>query len=123
MAPDFHQLVEKLRTFNLERDWDKYHNPKDLTLALVSEVGELAECYRWLSPAEVENVHADPEKRKKVEEELADITIFILTLSYKTNIDLLAAIDAKLEKNNKRYSVDKIKGQHTNPIEGRKEKN
>lgn len=115
---DFERLKERIKNFNLERDWDKYHNPKDVLLALVSEVGELSECYRWLSHAEVEKVHADPVKRKVIEEELADIFIYLIILGYKMNVDLAKIIEEKLVKNETRYSVDKIKGKHTNPIEG-----
>jgi len=119
---DLEQLKEKVKKFNLERDWDKYHNPKDLLVALVSEVGELAECYRWLDKDELSKIHADPVKKKKVEEEIADIIMYLLILAYKTDIDIAKAIEAKLEKNQKRYPVEKIKGVHTNPIEGYKAK-
>jgi len=116
--PELNKLKERIQKFNLDRDWDKFHNPKDVILALVSEVGELSECYRWLNDSEVDKVHADPEKKKKIEEELADIMIYLIILGYKTNIDLIKVINEKLDKNNIRYSVEKIKGKHTNPIEG-----
>jgi len=117
---DLQRIKEVVRNFNLERDWDKYHHPKDLVIALVSEVGELAECYRWLSHDEISALHADPLKKKKIEEEIADILLYLIMLSYKTDIDLISAVEAKLEKNRKRYPVEKIKGVHTNPIEGYK---
>lgn len=115
---DFDKIKEKIKQFNLERDWDKFHNPKDLLIALVSEVGELAECYRWLNPNELESVHTSPEKKKKIEEEIADIMMYLITLSYKTNIDIFKVIEDKLEKNKLRYPIDKVKGIHSNPIEG-----
>ncbi len=117
---DLNKLKERIKKFNLDRDWDKYHNAKDLLLALVSEVGELSECYRWLSFEEVNKVHADPVKKKKIEEELADIMIYLVILGYKTDIDLVKVVEEKLAKNDKRYSVEQIKGKHTNPIEGTK---
>src|SRR3989344_8240888 len=104
---DFDKIKEKIKQFNFERDWDKFHNPKDLLIALVSEVGELAECYRWLNQNELESVHANPEKKKKIEEEIADIMMYLIILSYKTNIDIFKAIEDKLEKNKLRYPVDK----------------
>lgn len=119
---DLETIREKVKQFNLERDWDKYHNPRDILVALVSEVGELAECYRWLNEEELSRVHTDPDKKKKIEEEIADIIMYLLVLSYKTDIDILKAIEEKLEKNSKRYPVDKIKGIHTNPLEGYKDK-
>ena len=64
MENNLEKLKEKIRQFNLERDWDKFHNPKDLLVALVSEVGELAECYRWLNNAELSKIHTDPIKKK-----------------------------------------------------------
>lgn len=79
---ELNDLKEKIREFNVERDWDKFHNPKDLLIALVSEVGELAECYRWLSDAELSKIHSDPAKKKKVEEEIADVIIYLIILSY-----------------------------------------
>lgn len=116
------ELKEKIKLFHAERDWDKFHNPKDLLIALVSEVGELAECYRWLNNEEISKIHSDPIKKKKVEEEIADILIYLITLSYKTNIDIFKAIEEKIEKNRKKYPIEKAKGVHTNPIEGFKGK-
>ena len=63
---DLDILRDKLRAFNQERDWDKFHNPKDLLIALVSEVGELADCYRWLSEEELSNAHLNPQKKIKI---------------------------------------------------------
>jgi dCTP diphosphatase len=116
------ELKEKVKQFNLERDWDQYHNPKDLIVALFSEVGELAECYRWLNDKEVSQVHQDAEKKKMVEEEVADILLYLLTFSYKTGIDLTQAVNNKLEKNSRKYPVDKVKGIHSNPLLGIKGK-
>ncbi len=117
---EFEALKHKIKQFNLERDWDKFHNPKDLLVALVSEVGELAECYRWLSDTELLRIHNDPVKKKKVEEEIADIMMYLIILSYKTDIDIFKVIEEKIEKNRNKYPIDKVKGIHTNPIEGYK---
>ena len=119
---DLNKIKEKVRQFNKERDWDQFHNPKDILVALVSEVGELAECYRWLNQEEIARIHTDPGKKKKVEEEIADIMLYLITLAYKTNIDIVKAVEEKLEKNKKKYPVNKSKGVHTNPIEGFKGK-
>ncbi|MBI4146236.1 nucleotide pyrophosphohydrolase [Candidatus Woesearchaeota archaeon] len=117
---DLHELQQQIKAFNQERDWDQYHNPKDLFVALVSEIGELADCYRWLNAEGIAKIHSDPEKRKKVEEELADIMIYLLILAYKTDIDLLRVAQEKLEKNKLKYPIDKSKGVHSNAIEGYK---
>jgi NTP pyrophosphatase (non-canonical NTP hydrolase) len=110
------RLREKIRSFNLERDWDRFHNPKDLVLALVGEVGELAECYNWLSEEEINNIHLNAEKRERIEEEMADILIYLLTLSYKNNIDILKAVNEKIKKNKEKYPVKKAKTRHTNKL-------
>lgn len=115
---DLNNIKEKIKQFHLERDWDKFNNPKDLVIALVSEVGELAECYRWLSEEEITRVHSNQDKKKKIEEEIADIMIYLITLSDKTNINIFKVIEEKLEKNKKKYPVEKSKGIHSNPIEG-----
>ena len=118
--PDLNEIKIKLQKFTSERDWDKYHNPKDLLVALVSEIGELAECYRWLDNEQVQKINEDSEKRKKIEGELADIFIYLIIISYKSNIDILKVIDEKIEKNKLRFPIDKFKGIHTNPIIGLK---
>lgn len=111
-------LQEKIKQFNFERDWDKFHNVKDLLLALMSEVGELSECYRWLNEKEIEKIHSDPEKRKKIEEEFADILIYLLIFSYKTDINITNVVEQKLKQNNLKYPLNKSKSIHSNPIEG-----
>ncbi|OGF27490.1 hypothetical protein A2331_00830 [Candidatus Falkowbacteria bacterium RIFOXYB2_FULL_34_18] len=122
MTKDFNQLKEEIKKFNLERDWDKFHNVKDLIIALISEVGELAECYRWLSEDEICKIHSNSEKKKNIEEEIADVLIYLLIISYKTDIDIFDAIEKKLDKNRKKYPINKSKSIHTNPIEGFKGK-
>src|SRR3989338_5579431 len=117
---DLKMYIQKVKAFNHELDWDQFHNPKDLLLALMSEVGELAECFRWLSEEEIARVIADPEKKKKIAEELADIAMYLMTISYKMDIDFSKAIEEKFEKNKKRFTLEKNKGVHTNPIEGYK---
>ena len=118
MTKDLNTLIEEIKQFNKERDWDQFHNVKDLILALTSEVGELADCYRWLSEEEIEKVHSNPEKKKKIEEEIADILSFLLVISYKTNTNILDVLERKLEKNKLKYPVEKSKSIHSNKIEG-----
>lgn len=117
------EMLQKLiKEFHVERDWDKFHKPKDLILALVGEVGELAECYRWLSDEEITNIYNCPEKKLKIEEEIADVLVFLLTLADKSNIDVVEAVQKKMKKNALKYPVEKMKGIHSNPIEGFKGK-
>lgn len=119
---ELQHFISQLKQFNQERDWDQYHNPKDLLIALMSEVGELADLYRWLSPEDVTNIHKAPEKKVQIEEELADIFMYLLMISYKTNTDLEAAFLKKIKKNAKKYPVEKIKGVHSNKLAGIKGK-
>ncbi len=114
MGRDLRQLQEKIKTFNQERDWEQYHNAKDLLIALMSEVGELADCYRWLSEEEIRSLHADAEKRQAVEEEIADILINLLIIADKAGVDVHDAVEQKLEKNRKKYPAEQYRSKHSN---------
>ena len=116
----FEDLKERILAFNKARDWDEFHHPKELVLAMIAEVGELAECYRWLSKEQLDLIHQDPEKKKKIEEEIADILIYLIMISYKSDIDMVKAVNEKLEKNEKKFPVNVVKGKSTNPISGYK---
>ena len=99
---------------------DLFH--KDILLALFTEMGELAECYHWLSDEEVSQVHLDLNKKKNIEEEVADVFIYLLIFCHKTDIDLLKVFKEKMEKNKLKYPSDKMKGVHSNPLMGFKGK-
>lgn len=118
MESDLEILRNKVKEFMIVRDWDKFHNVKDLFIALVSEIGELAELYRWLNLEDLNKLNSDLEKKKKIEEEIADIMIYLLIISYKSDINIIKSVEEKLEKNNKKYPVDIIKGKTTNPLFG-----
>ncbi|MFA5856043.1 MAG: nucleotide pyrophosphohydrolase [Candidatus Pacearchaeota archaeon] len=105
-----HELKDKIKEFCDVREWDKYHNAKDLAIGLSIEASELLEIFLWKNPEEVENLFVDEKKREHIEEEMADIFYFLIRLSEKYNIDLSQAIDKKLEKNNQKYPVEKVKG-------------
>jgi len=96
-------LKDGIRRFAAERDWDPYHNPKNLTMALASEVGELCEVFRWLTPAESAASSADPKLREAIADELADVANIVFLLSEHTGIDLSEAISAKMAKNRIKY--------------------
>ena len=121
-ADSFDALISDIKKFNLDRDWDQFHNPKDIFIALISEIGELAEYYRWLSREEIEELKDDPSKKEKLEEEIADIFLYLIMLSYKSDIDIIKAIKHKIKKNETRYPISIIKGKHTNPLKGYKAK-
>jgi NTP pyrophosphatase (non-canonical NTP hydrolase) len=101
-------LRTRLRVFVAEREWDQFHNPKNLAMALVAEAGELVEHFQWLTPQEAD--HLPPETRAEVELEIADVLIFLVELADRLGIDPLAAAEKKLALNAARYPVEKARG-------------
>ena len=104
-------LRAQLRDFVAERDWDQFHTPKNLTMALVAEAGELVEHFQWLTPEQSGKLPA--ETRAEVELEIADVLLFLLRLCDKLDVDPIAAAERKLELNRKKYPVEKAKGRAT----------
>jgi len=107
---NIHELKEKIKQFCQERDWDQYHNPKDLAIGIITESAELLEHFRFKSEAEVEAMLKNPEKKAEISEELADIFYFVLRLAQKYDINLVEVLDKKLEKNRQKYPVEKARG-------------
>ncbi len=108
-TPDTLQhLRESLAAFALARDWDQFHNPKNLAMALAGEAGELIEHFQWLTPEQAANL--PPETRDAVALECADVLLFLLRLSDKLNIDLIAAAEKKLALNALKYPIEKSRG-------------
>lgn len=116
-------LQKEITDFAAKRDWEKFHTVKNLVLALVGEVGELAEVVQWKSDAEIASeLDKKPEEKlldvifesntlsNRLEEELADVFIYLLRISTVTKIDLVTAVRTKMEKNAARYTVEKSKG-------------
>lgn len=98
----------KLRKFAEDRDWDQFHSPKNLSMALIAEAAELVEHFQWLTEEQSQNL---PEgKLSEVEEELADILIYLVRISDKLDIDLMAATSNKMELNEQKYPSEKVKG-------------
>jgi NTP pyrophosphatase (non-canonical NTP hydrolase) len=104
-------LRARLAAFVAERDWDQFHNPKNLAMALSVEAGELVEHFMWLSPAEADRL--PPDSLAEVELEMADILLFLLRLSDRLGVDLVAAAEKKLALNAAKYPVEKSKGRST----------
>ena len=97
------ELRANMRRFAAERSWDPFHTPKNLTMCLASEVGELCEIYRWLTPEESTTASADPVKREAIADELADVMNVLVLLCEHTGIDLSEAIAHKMKKNAVKY--------------------
>ena len=104
-------LREQLATFAAEREWDQFHNPKNLAMALTGEVGELLEHFQWLTFEEAANLPAGT--RDEVALEAADVLLYLLRLCDKCGIDLGAAAQRKLALNAAKYPVKKSRGQNT----------
>jgi NTP pyrophosphatase (non-canonical NTP hydrolase) len=96
-------LKEGIRRFADARGWEPYHTPKNLVMALASEVGELCDLFRWLTPDESRAVSTDPARREAVADELADVANIVFLLSVHTGIDLSDAVAAKMVKNAVKY--------------------
>ena len=101
-------LQKRLRQFAIERDWEQFHAPKNLAMALIVEAAELVEHFQWLT--EQQSYELEDDKLQDVALELADIFIYSLRLAERLNIDLLDSVNKKIEINEQKYPVDKVKG-------------
>ena len=101
-------LQHRLREFARERDWDQFHSPKNLAMALIAESAELVEHFQWLT--EEQSTQLPAEKLREVEQELADVFLYLLRLADKLNVDLLAAAAHKIDLNAHKYPADKVRG-------------
>ncbi|HUU74006.1 MAG TPA: nucleotide pyrophosphohydrolase [Burkholderiales bacterium] len=110
-ADSLEQLRAELARFAAERDWDQFHNPKNLAMALVVEAGELVEHFQWLSPDEA--VALPSGKKTEVAMELADVLMYLLRLADKLDVDLIEAASEKLQQNRQKYPVEKARGRAT----------
>ena len=104
------ELKARVRAFVRERDWEQFHNPKNLAMALAAETGELMEHFLWATPDQSRAIAIDPAKRAKIADELADVVIYALGFANVTSLDVAAAIDAKMAANAKKYPIEKAKG-------------
>jgi NTP pyrophosphatase (non-canonical NTP hydrolase) len=93
-----------------ERDWDKFHNPKDLAIGIITESSELIEHFRFKSLAEIEEMFSDIKKKNKISEELSDVFYFVLRFAQMCNIDLTTELIRKNAINESKYPVEKCKG-------------
>jgi len=103
-------LKRRVERFRDERDWLKFHNPKDLSMALSVEASELEELFLWKDKAELELLSNDERQLEMVKEEMADMCIYLLSLSSVLKVDLSDSIIEKLAKNAVKYPVNKSKG-------------
>ena len=102
-------LKNQVRKFCEDRDWDQFHNPKELAIGISTEANELLQLFRFKSEEDMKKL-MQTSKKDDVEEELADVLYFVLRFAQMNNIDLSTAIKSKIEKNSKKYPLEKAKG-------------
>lgn len=110
MAKNVEDLTAKLVQFRDARNWEQFHTPKNLLVALFGEVGELAALLQWKDDEEIRELLGSGEGRRMVEQELADIGSYLLLLAESLGVDLFNAIEAKISANEERYPIDKSFG-------------
>ena len=109
MAVDsLEQLRQQLAEFAAARDWDQFHSPKNLSMALIGEAAELVEHFQWLT--EEQSKQLDDEKQKEVRLEMADILIYLIRIADKLDVDLVSAAKDKIAINEQRYPAEQVKG-------------
>ena len=100
---DIAEIQSRLRNFAAERDWERYHSPKNLSMALAVEASELMEIFQWVGAEESRKVVEHPDTIDQVGAEIADVCIYAIRLADVIGVDLDASIDRKIEQNNKKY--------------------
>ena len=103
-------LKVNVKQFLRERDWEKYHNPKDLAEGICVEAAELLQLFQWMNPEEVQAFKDDPSGIERLKEELADVVIYCLSMANAMNIDLTSSVMRKLEINRKKYPAELYHG-------------
>ena len=117
---DVNALAKQLRRFVQKRDWEQFHSPKNLVMALAGESGELLEIFQWMTEDQSRLLGKDPKRLGRVSEEIADIAIYLIRLCDTLHIDLEQAIRAKFKKNASKYPVALAKGNATKYTELRR---
>ncbi|MET8861829.1 nucleotide pyrophosphohydrolase [Nonomuraea sp. NPDC004580] len=108
MTSELECLAARLREFARVREWERFHTPKNLAMALAGEVGELVAEFQWLTAEE--SASPDQETLDRMRTELADVTLYLVRLADVLGVDLMAAAQAKLEDNDRRYDVERYRG-------------
>ena len=106
-------LLDELRRFNAEREWEQFHDPKNLSMLLSSEAGELLALLRWVPNAESDAYGNQSVPRQQLTEEIGDVGIALVLLCDRLKIDLVGAMRDKLEKNRAKYPVERARGRWT----------
>ena len=107
---DINALRNQLREFAKERDWDQFHSPKNLSMALAAEAGELLDIFQWIKEEESLLENITPKNLEKAREEVADIFLYLIRVSDKLDINLEEAVELKINQNKKKYPIELSKG-------------
>ena len=108
MSDSLDDLSARINAFVQERDWQQFHSPKNLAMAMIVEAAELVEHFQWSTIEE--SYQLSPEKREQVSHELADTFVYLLRIAEVTGVDLIAAANAKIDINAKKYPAEKVRG-------------
>ncbi len=106
---DIGKFQEKIRHFAKERDWEQFHSPKNIVMALNVEASELMEIFQWMSEKDSWNIR-EAKTREKISEEIADVTIYLLRLCDLLDVNLPFEIEKKMKKNAEKYPAEKVRG-------------
>lgn len=104
------EIRDLVRTFVDERDWEKFHAPKNISMAMAIEVAELMEHFQWVGVEESREIRADPPKLQQVGEELADVLCYGFALANTLGLDICETMSRKMAKNRAKYPVDRYRG-------------
>lgn len=104
------ELIRLVDQFVADRDWEQFHDPKNLSASIAIEAAELMEHFQWLRSDELESVRGDGEKMTKIGEEVADVAAYLLSFASTMGIDISAALEDKMKKNAKKYPADQFRG-------------
>lgn len=105
---ELESVRKRLREFAAVRDWDQFHSPKNLSMALSVEASELVECFQWLTEEQSRSLNA--EQLAAVTDEIADVQLYLIRLADKVGIDISVAIEQKIKKNEAKYPAEKVRG-------------
>jgi len=104
------ELMSKIKTFCDDRDWEQYHNPKDLAIGITTEASELLDIFRFKSEDDMKKMLNDPEKKKEISKEVIDVLYFTLRFAQMNDIDISSEFKEKMKSNEIKYPIEKFKG-------------
>lgn len=114
------ELKRRMADFVADRDWKKFHRPKNLAMSMAIEAAELMEHFQWISNPEAEKLLRDGKARQEVADELCDVLAFVLSFANAAGIDLASAFEAKMRKNERKYPSEAVRGHYARPGKSRR---